>query len=83
MSNELGPSISIGPGATLFGLEVWVTSPGWQNLVLWVPRPQQVSTISYGSEYVALEGDGTYHFGKNVTNDSGTTIDFDFEYSNL
>lgn len=83
MSSELGPSVSINAGATIFGFEVYGTSPGWQGILVWVPHAQQVSTLNYDSEYVALESDGTFHFGKNITNNTGTTIDFDVEYTYL
>lgn len=81
MSSELGPSISLSPGASIDWELFW--PPGWGGLLFWVPKPQQVGTCTYGGEYVALESDGSFHFGKTVTNVSGTTIDFDVEYNSL
>jgi hypothetical protein len=79
--NELGPSFSLSPGASVTQ-ELW-WPPGWGGYILWVPHPQQVGTCTYSSPYVALEGDGTFHFGQTVTNVSGATIDCDIEYTSL
>jgi len=83
MSKEAGPPFSLAAGASVSPFMSFQNKPGWHGLIVWVPHPQQAAVMGYGDEYVALGDDGTYQFGKTITNLSDSDIDLDVEYSVL
>ena len=82
MSSALGGSVSMSPGSSI-DWEVFWTSPGYNGTIYWVPAPQQVGQFGFGSQYVSEDGNGDYHFGQTVSNDSGVTISFQVQYSSI
>jgi hypothetical protein len=82
MSNSIGPAFSLSPGQTI-GLELSWNNPGWQGILVWVPQPLEAATISFGSQAVTLNANGTFSFLQNFTNDTGSVIDIMFQWSSL
>jgi hypothetical protein len=82
MSNSIGPAFSLSPGETI-GLELGWNNPGWQGILVWVPQPLEAATVSFGSQSVILNANGTFSFGQNFTNDTDSVIDIMFQWSSL